>query len=496
MSALLAMCLALSAAPDRAGIFIGSNGAPMGRTPLVHAEADARRMMGVFVDLGELSPENAVLLVAPTGDAILEAIRRIGPGAGMVVFYYSGHADDRALLLDGSELSFVELTRALDSVGAKLSLHLVDACRSGALTRRKGATLGERFTVDAADRGEGKVVITSSAEWEDSQESDRIGGSFFTLHMATGLRGAADTDADGRVTLGEAYRYVYGRTVESTIGSSAGVQHPTFSYDLSGRGDLVLTWPPHAGGTLVFGDGDYLVVESGTGHIAAEVGTRGARVNLPPGDYRVKKRARSEVLSGQVLISRGVTLNADDVLTEREAHARLVRKGGGSLSHVIRLSGGVRGPLSGGVGAAALFRVGYELALPWFSFMPYGATTAPSAFDTPRLTFQTHELGLGVLVSRAQDFEYVTLRGGLSAEGVRIAQSASTEPERATWGGAFAGQIAFESPPLLGDFVASLAAEAAVYVFRSSDADRAPAGDGVIVTHPTYRVLFSLGYEL
>lgn len=488
------------AAPPRVGIFVGSNGAPDGRTPLSFAEEDARRMRRVFVELGGLAPENAHILEAPTADAILAIVRRFGSAAGMLVFYYSGHADERALLLERSELSFVELNRALESTGARLSLHLFDACRSGALTRRKGASLGERITVDAADGGEGRVVITSSAEWEDSHESDRLGGSFFTLHMATGLRGAADADRDGRVTLSEAYRYVYGRTLESTLGNSSGAQHPTFAYDLSGRGDLTLTWPTRSGGTLVFGNGDYLVVEARSGNVAAEVATRNARINLPSGEYRIRKWTRSEVLSGRVEMTDGLTVEADQLLTEREAHARLVRKGtpaGPRLAQSVRVMGGVRGRVADGIGLAAMFRLGYELSLPWFSVMPFASVTTPSSFETPRLTYRTRELGLGLQVSRALDFPWITLRGALLAEGVNLAQSelSGRERHRATWGGAVAGQLGLESPPFLGDFVAAVVGEAAIYVYRTTEAALEPAGDGEIVTRPTYRLLLSMGYE-
>ncbi len=85
------------------------------------------------------------------------------------------------------------------------------------------------------------VILTSSASDEDSQESDAIGGSYFSHHLASGLLGGADRSGDGRVTLFEAYAYAYDRTVADTAESAAGAQHPTFSYDLAGNGDLVLT---------------------------------------------------------------------------------------------------------------------------------------------------------------------------------------------------------------------------------------------------------------
>ncbi|MBK6686626.1 MAG: caspase family protein [Deltaproteobacteria bacterium] len=491
--------LAAASADPRVGIFVGSNGAPAGLTPLQHAEADAARLRRVFVELGGLPPENAHLLEAPTADQILQVIKERGSGAQLLVFYYSGHADQRALLLEGSELSFAELDRALAEAGAQVSLHLVDACRSGALTRRKGARLGEPFHFEAAPKGEGKVVITSSAEWEDSHESDRLGGSFFTLHLATGLRGAADGDRDGRVTLAEAYGYVYGRTVESTLASSGGSQHPTFAYDLSGQGDLVLTWPSGPGGVLTFGEGEYLVLEAATQRVAAEINTPGSRITLPPGEYRILKRTRTEVWSGRARIGAGASWLADQFLTEREAHARLVRKGGPKdpeLAQGLRAQIGWRGPIDASLGAAPIFRLGYELVLPWLSLSPYLSATWPQTFETPRLVYRTQELGLGVLASRALDFEWLTVRGGLLVEGLRLAQveAEDREPSRTTWGAAFGAQLALESPPF-GDFGAAVLGEVAFYLFRRSNAELEPIEASSLVSEPNLRLLLALGYN-
>lgn len=499
-SLILATTLSISATPERVGLFVGSNGAPAGRTPLVHAEADARAMRRVFVELGGLAPEAAYLLEAPTATTLLEAIQRTAQGARVLVFYYSGHADARALLLEGSELSFAELSRALAATGAELRLELVDACRSGAMTRKKGASLGQRIDVSTGEVGEGRVVITSSAEWEDSHESDTLGGSFFTLHMTTGLRGAADVDRDGQVTLSEAYRYVYGRTVESTLGAGAGVQHPTFAYELTGRGELILTWPPRAGGRVAFRAGDYLVIDPATGRVAAEVTSPTASLTLPAGSYRVHKRTRSEVLSGTVVVVRGQEVDADAFLDEREAHARLVRKGREAdpgLSHAVRVELGVRGPIAEPLGAVPMLRVGYELVLPWLSVMPYVSGTLASTLSTPRLVWQTQELGAGLRFSRALDTPWLTVRGGLMAEVVRLheAERDAREAARTGVGAALAAQLALESPPLVGDLFVAASLEAALYVYRGTSAVLEPTGEGEVYTRPTYRAHAALGWE-
>ncbi|MCB9652344.1 MAG: caspase family protein [Deltaproteobacteria bacterium] len=508
LGALVALVTATSAGPAEAGprrlgLFVGTNAAPEGRSPLRYAEDDAARVRAVFVELGDMAPEDAILLTEPAPAQILDAIARLGARAegAVLVFYYSGHADERALLLGEAELPLRELTAALAATGAQLGLQLVDACRSGALTRTKGAALGARLSVRSRPEGRGRVVITSSAEWEDAQESDRLGASFFTLHLFTALRGAADRDGDGRVTLEEAYRYVYGRTVESTLATAAGPQHPTYAYDLQGQGELVLTWTTRSGGTLRLAAGDYLVINEASGAIVAEVPAATAtQLSLPAGEYRVRQRTRDAVRSGRVVVEAGRETAADPALTEELALARLVRKGGPGdprVGHVLRAMGGVRGAAGAGVGAVGMLRLAWELVLPWLSIAPHFSATTGATFEGPRLSWSTSELGAGLSVSRALDLRWLTVRAALLGEVVRLHQveEDAREPARTTWGSAVALAAGLESPPLYG-FTLGASAEAAFYTYRTTDARQDPDAAGDTVTRPTFRVLVGLGYGL
>lgn len=413
----------------------------------------------------------------------------------MLVFFYSGHADERALLLENSELSLAELTSALDTAGAQLSLHIVDACRSGVLTRKKGARLGQPITVSRETQSEGRVVITSSTELEDALESDRLGGSFFTLHMATGLRGAADADEDGRVTLDEAYRYVYGRTVQSTLASGGGVQHPTFSYDLSGQGAVTLTWLERAQGILRFGGGEYAVTDVATGRLVAEVSASKA-IGLAPGRYHVVRRTHDALASGPLDLKAGQDVRAESLLVERSTYARLVRKGradGPGAASVLRAQVGLRGEVGPGLNAAPMLRLGYEVALPWLSIMPFLTGTLPVGFQTPRLRFESQEWGAGLMLSRAADFRWLTLRGGLGAELVHLRQTEvdGREADRTSWGGAITLQAGLESAPWANLFTAALVGEAALYIYSATPG--AQEGPSVTESSPTYRLFGALG---
>ena len=215
---------------------------------------------------------------------------------------------------------------------------ILDSCRSGAFTRTKGARKAPAFEIQSESPRDAKglVILTSSTSDEDSQESDAIGGSYFSHHLASGLLGGADRSGDGRVTLFEAYAYAYDRTVADTAESAAGAQHPTFSYDLAGNGDLVLTDVAVRHEGVYFPreapSGVYFLVD-GKGFVAAEISKADGvdrRVALAPGRYRVKRR-----LPGSAARRR-----------DRRAARPAGRAGGGAAARraVLRRSGQGRGP--------------------------------------------------------------------------------------------------------------------------------------------------------
>lgn len=292
--------------------------------PLSYARDDARKMHDLLTRLGGVAPSDTKLLLDDDAKDFLSALSDLeqraraaqARGERTALFvYYSGHAKDGALRLGDSRLPFDALKRRLADAPVDIRIAILDSCRSGALTRTKGARKAPAFDVEsgAARDARGVVILTSSAADEDSQESDALGGSYFSHHLTSGLLGDADRSGDGRVTLFEAYSHAYARTVADTADSSAGPQHPTFSYDLAGNGDLVLTdLRASAEGLVVPGSapaGSYYFVDPG-GLVVAELDKAAdteRRVALAPGTYRVKRRLSDRLRIGEVEISRGRT---------------------------------------------------------------------------------------------------------------------------------------------------------------------------------------------
>jgi hypothetical protein len=328
-SAGVALCLLVApaalAADDgvrRFAIIVGNDEGGRDTRPLMYAQDDARKIHDILLRLGGVRGEDASLVLNGDADDLLTALSatekrlQASRAAGQrtaVVLYYSGHAKDGQLRLGSSQVPMDSLKARLSQAPADIRLAIFDACRSGVLTRTKGARRAPEFEVrsEGGREAKGMVILTSSASDEDSQESDLLRGSYFSHHLASALLGDADRSGDGRITLSEAYAYAYQRTVADTADSAAGAQHPTFSYDLAGNGDLVLTDVGSRAEGLVFAPnmpgGTWFVVDQ-RGFIAAEVvkpDNEERRIALAPGRYRLKRRLADRLQIAEVSVSGG-----------------------------------------------------------------------------------------------------------------------------------------------------------------------------------------------
>ncbi len=234
----------------RFALIVGANNGGRERTVLRYAQRDARTVAAVLEQLGGVDRSDRLLLLEPTPAQVSGALQQLQVRAKAardqgqrteLLFYYSGHSDERGLLLAEERVPYREVRDGLVSVGAAVHVGMLDSCSSGALTRVKGGMRRAPFLLDNSNAVQGHAFLTSSSADEGAQESDRVGASFFTHYLVSGLRGAADFSGDGRVTLNEAYRFAFDETLARTEDTSAGPQHAAYDIQLVGTGDLVMT---------------------------------------------------------------------------------------------------------------------------------------------------------------------------------------------------------------------------------------------------------------
>ncbi|HEY0712303.1 MAG TPA: caspase family protein [Polyangia bacterium] len=450
----LCWATAVHAAVDRYAVILGNDLGARDEPRLRFAESDAAKLYEALREIGGFPPENLVLLQGGRPETARNALIatnarvRDSVSAGrqaVLVVYYSGHADADALHLGDGRFGLREIEALVQGSAANFRLLVLDACRSGALTQAKGGTRAPPFPIQIEQwlAGEGAVVLTSSAVNEDAQESDAVGGSFFTHYFVSGLLGAADHNDDGQVSIEEVYRFAYDSTLRASSRSLIGTQHPTFRYDLRGQGTLPLTFPFRSEGRaeIRFPEGlGFLVLrDNGDGPVVAEIGVadRVRRLSLRPGRYFVRGRGRDHLREGIVALNAGERALVDEQRLERVAYARLVRKGGAEHASI---------GLEGGLALASPFWTGGGLCRGGF---------LAGAFALPRLTLglrggacrsddrRDYLVATADLVSAEArlliewDLRHVVLSAGIGAGASLVQQSFATRgqaPDRLTAG--------------------------------------------------------------
>jgi Caspase domain len=439
--ALLACCaltwlltLPALARVERFAVVIGNDLGLGDDQPLRYAETDARRVLAVLRELGGVEPANAVLLAGESADVVRRTLITVNdrirsavalPDTEVVLMvYYSGHADAEGLHLAGTRLDTRELAGLVRGSSATFRLLVVDACRSGALTRVKGGTLTAPFDLvpEPELRGQGLAFLTASADDEDAQESDALGSSFFTHALVSGLLGAADRDGDGAVGLEEAYRYSYDATVRATSRTFHGTQHPRFHYDLRGQGSLALTETrglvQTRGRLRVGARYDTLVLRgSSDGPVVAELAldAPGRSLSLAAGSYFVRVRTGDHLREGVVEVSAGGETALDPAELTRVDYGRLVRKGGSErrLARALELGATLQSALPNAETPCAGGALALRADLPRFSLTPT-LRYCRAGFDNAALRAHVHELGAELRVSHAWDLRWLTVELGAS----------------------------------------------------------------------------------
>jgi hypothetical protein len=369
----LAAAVALGPAAGRAAarfaVVVGENQGAPGQPRLWFAERDAERFARALTELGDFAAADVILLQGPTLAQVRAALEEVeGRVAAhrargdhpLLLVYFSGHAGAQGLELGVEQLGFPELRRLVSASSAEARVAIVDACEAGLLTQVKGATAdpGLDFPLPADEQVQGTAFVASTAVGEAAQESALLGGSFFTHNLEVGLRGAADADGDGLVTLGEAFRYTAARTLSGTLATEVGGQHATYDFRMSGRGDVVLSDLRRADARLLLPrDPEASYVVRGPGSLLAEVagGARPITLALPAGRYRVERRAAAGLAIAEVVLERGAAAPLPALAPSRY---QLARSKGGPKPGLVFAGGGLFTLGLRGFGAAPAARVG------------------------------------------------------------------------------------------------------------------------------------------
>jgi hypothetical protein len=234
-------------------VVVGINSYP-NAPPLKYAIEDAKAFQRYLLEQNKIPAENVTLLL--NEEATLGKLRSVlgthlknkASKEDMVILYFAGHgATERDVMspdgdglekyllpydadpkdLYASALPMREVSHIFQRIRAERLIFLVDACYSGASGGRTIASAKYRANISDAfleriASGRGTIILTASGANEVSAESDEYGHGVFTHFLLEGLRGSADADKDGAITVDEVFGYV-SRHVPQATGQE---QHP------------------------------------------------------------------------------------------------------------------------------------------------------------------------------------------------------------------------------------------------------------------------------
>ena len=182
---------------------------------------------------GAVPDENIVVLLDrnATRTRILAALSqtfRRATANDRVVFYFSGHGRHGYLLPYDVQtyrnlISYRELKDSFGTTRAKNKLCFIDACYANSIQKpaRKPAPEVEGLNV---------AIMSSSQNFQTSQERGSLQQGVFSYHLIRGLAGGADYDQNKVVTIQELHTYVYGKVRSDTRGEQ--VPHTWGKFDL------------------------------------------------------------------------------------------------------------------------------------------------------------------------------------------------------------------------------------------------------------------------
>ncbi|MDP2701605.1 MAG: caspase family protein, partial [Candidatus Rokubacteria bacterium] len=241
---------------------------------LRYSVPDAELVHQVLVGQGGFKKENVLLLTDKTERkptlrdlkwALGTFLARSAKKDDLIVIFFAGHGapeiDPRGAESDGlakylvpsdadpndlysTALPMDEFQTIFDRIEADKVVVFLDACYSGAAggrtfaSRRTRAARVDELFLDRLTRSKGRAIITASRASEVSLEVPELGHGLFTHYLVQGLRGAADLDRDGIVSLQELYQYLEQQVAQKSR-SIGGNQHPVMKGEIEGLLPLI-----------------------------------------------------------------------------------------------------------------------------------------------------------------------------------------------------------------------------------------------------------------
>ena len=183
--------------------------------------------------------------------AVLKSVADATEPDDLLLFYYAGHGDEaegqsylvgcdgRHLVLGDTAVPVARVKQIVDGAPARAKVILLDACHSGANIGAMGPKpMTKEFIERVFEQAEGMAILASCKQGQLSYEWRVQERSVFTHYLLDALKGEADRDEKGFVTVQDASRHVTDG-VKLWASQRNVSQTPTLQYTVAG--DIILT---------------------------------------------------------------------------------------------------------------------------------------------------------------------------------------------------------------------------------------------------------------
>ena len=190
------------------------------------------RLLGTTIKRKASRDDTVIIFYAGHGAVEPDPSNLDGDGFEKYLLPYDADLED----LYSTSISMNDIRTIFTRISAERLIFIADTCYSGAsggrtmMATKTRANLSDKF-YDRISRGKGRVIISSCSANEISKEDDTLQHGIFSYHLLEGLKGRADQDGDGIITVSELFSYISRKVPEA----SAQDQHPVKKGETEGE---------------------------------------------------------------------------------------------------------------------------------------------------------------------------------------------------------------------------------------------------------------------
>jgi hypothetical protein len=209
--------------PDEHIFFLTDQGA---------TQAEIKSLLGTKIKRKAGKDDTVIIFYAGHGAVEIDPLDPDGDGYEKYLLPYDARLDD----LYSTAIAMKEVKTIFQRIHAERVIFIADTCYSGAsggrtmLASKARATLSEKF-FERISKGKGRIIISACSANEISKEDDSLRHGVFSYYLLKGLKGEADFDGDGIITISELFSFLSKRVPQG----SGQDQHPVRKGETEGE---------------------------------------------------------------------------------------------------------------------------------------------------------------------------------------------------------------------------------------------------------------------